>query len=514
MNLFSSHAHEVMKPVAAGQFYPGGARDLSAAVKRYLEEADIDPSSKKVLAVLAPHAGYVYSGPVAGYSFKHVQNQRPDTVLFVALAHRGVDGAGVFSGQSFETPLGRVPVDSELTSALLEEGGPLAPEWDAYLTEHSVEVNLPFVQTVFPEARAAAILITHTEPDLCRTVGQRMAKVLRRLSGKNVLIVVSSDMSHYPSYEVANRVDREMLHSLETLDPPAIYAEYQRLNWDPAQNVKCIMCGSAAMLAAVEAARGLGASEAKTLCYRNSGDSPMGKQDKVVGYGAFAIYAPTAAADGKSPRDTKSLEEKADFQGDFYFTPEERKTLLDIARRGIGAFLNHQKYQPAVTDLRLMIKAGLFVTLKNQGELRGCLGRFDPDNQPLYRLVGEMAVQSASHDIRFRSVTLEELPMVDIQISVLSPRRPMKNIQEIQIGRHGLQIQGRSRSGAFRAGTLLPQVAAEQGWDVPAFLDATCVKAGLEAQAWKDPQTEIFLYEAIVFGDRDFGPPPYRAGAE
>ncbi|MFB3785874.1 MAG: AmmeMemoRadiSam system protein B [bacterium] len=508
MNLFSSHAHDVMKPVAAGQFYPGGARELSSEVSRYLAEADIEPSSKKVLAVLTPHAGYVFSGPVAGFSFKHVQNQHPDTVLFLALAHRGVEGAGVFSGHSFETPLGRVSVDLELTAALLEESGPLAAEWDAYLNEHSIEVNLPFVQTVFPGAQTAAILITHTEPGLCRSVGQCVARVLRKQAGKNVLIVVSSDMSHYPPYEVANRVDREMLASLETLDSQTIYADYQRLNWDPAHNVKCIMCGSAAMLAAVEAARGLGAPEARILAYRNSGDSPMGKHDKVVGYGALAIYAPAGSAA------VKEGEAKIEFHEEFYFTPEERKILLDIARRGIWTFLNHQKYQPAVTDPRLLIKAGLFVTLKNQGELRGCLGRFDPDSQPLYRLVGEMAVQSASHDIRFRSVTLDELPMVDIQISVLSPRRSVKDIREIQIGRHGLQVQGRSRSGSFRAGTLLPQVATEQGWDVSTFLDATCVKAGLEAQAWKDPQIEIFLYEAIVFGDRDFGPPPYMVSAE
>ncbi len=512
MNLFSGHAHDVMKPVVAGQFYPERADELASVVNRYLAEAATEPSTKKVLAVLAPHAGYVYSGPVAGYSYKHVQNQHPDTVLILALAHRGVDGAVVFPGHAFETPLGPIGVDNEITAALVEEGGPISACWEAFLTEHSVEVNLPFIQTVFPEARIAAMLITHTDPGLCRAVGQRIADVLRR-PGKNVLVVVSSDMSHYPPYEVANRVDREMLASLETLDPPTIYAEYNRLNWDPRHNVKCIMCGSAAMFSAVEAARCLGASEAKTLCYRNSGDSPQGKKDKVVGYGAFAIYAPTGA--GEDPNTVPGTKEnQRDVQEPLFFTLDERKTLLNIARRSIWASLNHQKYQPAVSDERLKIKAGLFVTLKNQGELRGCLGRFDPDNLPLFRLVGEMAVQSASHDTRFRPVSLDELPMVDIQISVLSPRRRVKEIQEIQIGRHGLQIQGRTCSGAFRAGTLLPQVATEQGWDVPTFLDATCVKAGLEPQAWKDPQIEIYLYEAIVFGDRDFGLPPYQVSLE
>lgn len=507
MKPFSLNAVDRIKPVVAGRFYPADRVELERDVRQYLEEADIEPSRKPLVVLLSPHAGYVFSGPTAGFSFRHAQNQNPDTVLILSLSHHhAIDGGCMAPAKFFETPLGRIPVDLELTGKLVEPGKPIYADVEPYLTEHSVEVNLPFVQTVFPKAQIASMLISHSDLASCREIGQRIAQTILNLPEKRILIVVSSDMSHYPNYELASRIDKEMLASLETLDSKLIDANLERLGNDPAKNVHCVMCGGAAMLTAVEAARALGAKEARTLCYRNSGDSSYGDNHRVVGYGSLAIYADSPAAEEDIPIQEKSEEE-------FYLNDDDRKTLLAIARSSIASVLHQKNYEPHSENSRFKASCGVFVTLKNEGQLRGCLGRFEAGDLRLDQITAVMAAQSATHDIRFKPVSLDELPSIDIQISVLTPREPVRDIHEITIGKHGLQIQGRNRFGVIRSGTLLPQVATEQGWDVEAFLDATCVKAGLDSDSWRDAHTDIWKYGALVFGDLDYGAAPYSMPA-
>ncbi len=493
---------DVVKPLVAGRFYPADPGVLQRDVFRYIDEAEINPTKKNVLAVLSPHAGYVFSGPVAGYSFRYVQDQKPDTVLVIALSHQGVDGGCLLLGNYFETPLGRIPIDQELTNRLLDQGAPLFADPAPFQAEHSVEVNLPFVQTVFPDAKVAALLITHTEPDLCRQVGRQVANVIKSCPDKKVLIVVSSDMSHYPSYELAKKIDQEMLSAVESLDPDLIYTKLKEL-CDNSKNAHCVMCGGGAMLTAVEAALSIGVSGAKTLCYRNSGDCPMGEDHRVVGYGSLAIYA-------KSDQEDRVEDTSMTAGNEMTLSQEDKRTLLSLARQSIYSTLNKESYEPKVDNPSLKEKCGVFVTLKNAGELRGCLGRFDPGDLTLDHLIPVMAAQSATHDIRFKPVKLDELENLDIQISVLTPLERVNHISEIEVGKHGLQINGRNSSGIMRSGTLLPQVATEQNWDVDAFLNATCVKAGLDAGCLEDPDTEIWKYSAVIFGDLDYGPPPYQ----
>ncbi len=189
---------------------------------------------------------------------------------------------------------------------------------------------------------------------------------------------------------------------------------------------------------------------------------------------------------------------------------EDQQYLLRIARESIQAALQKQPYQPIETLSLKEIERGLFVTLRKQGELRGCLGRFEPDGLPVGILTARLAAETAMHDNRFERLRLDELPWVDIHISILSVPQRIENVDEILVGKHGLKIQGWTPSGQSRMGTLLPQVAVEQNWDAPMFLSSTCVKAGLHEDAWRDPKTEIYTYEAQVFGDSDFGQPPYE----
>ena len=463
---------DALKPTAAGQFYPADPHELSREVARYLAQADIEPSQSRILAILVPHAGYPFSGPVAGYSFQYVKDQNPNTVLFIALGHQGVKGASVFNGSRYETPLGDVELDKELNHRLLKDGEPIDDNPEPHLGEHSIEVNLPFVQTVFPGAKVSSLLISQIDGELCKTVGKRIADAMCAFPDKNILLVVSSDMSHYPKYETASSVDRAMLATIETLSPQRIRHDLVALKENGGPNLHCVMCGGAAMLTAVEAARFLGANEAKTLHYRNSGDSDWGDHERVVGYGSLAIYRPS-----------QDKEEKKEFG----LSEEEQKELLGLARAGVMAEFANQPFQATTTMSGLHINAGLFVTLKNRGDLRGCLGRFEPVDQPLYQLAPYMAAQTAVHDHRFSALREDELPWTDIQISVLSPLRPVYDVNEIRIGRDGLQIEGCGSGGVQRSGTLLPQVASERNWSVEEFLEALCNKALIGCWTVKPP---------------------------
>ena len=183
---------------------------------------------------------------------------------------------------------------------------------------------------------------------------------------------------------------------------------------------------------------------------------------------------------------------------------DARKELLAIARKSIHARLLGKQFKAVSNNPELHRQRGMFVTLHDHGQLRGCLGRFDAGGEPLYQLAAELAVDSAQHDIRFHPVELSELEGIDIQISVLGPLVLVKDINEIEIGKHGLQIKGRSAYGFIRSGTLLPQVATEHNWDLKTFLESTCIKAGLDPEDWKKQDSEIYKYGAEVFGELDY----------
>jgi AmmeMemoRadiSam system protein A len=184
--------------------------------------------------------------------------------------------------------------------------------------------------------------------------------------------------------------------------------------------------------------------------------------------------------------------------GEFTLSDEQKKELLTIARRTVEEGARGKKAPKAtVDDEGLMIPAGAFVSLHKRGRLRGCIGRFEAQ-APLCNTVVDMAWAASKNDPRFNEVEAEELSDIDIEISVLSPLKKITDVREIEVGRHGIYI-----IHGYRRGTLLPQVAVEQGWDRNAFLKHTCLKAGLPPDAWKDKGTEIYIYDALVFGEKE-----------
>jgi hypothetical protein len=194
-----------------------------------------------------------------------------------------------------------------------------------------------------------------------------------------------------------------------------------------------------------------------------------------------------AAAKGRSPEEAFSL------------TAAERQTLLSIAREAISARLDKRK-PAAVAETKLTPRLreplGAFVTITKDGDLRGCIGRFT-STDPLWEVVGTMATEAAFGDPRFNVLTKAEYPSIHLEISVLGPMKKIQSINEIEIGRHGIYLKQ-----GYRSGTLLPQVAAERGWSVEQFL-GYCArdKAGIGWDGWKEKYTEIFVYEAYVFGE-------------
>jgi AmmeMemoRadiSam system protein B/AmmeMemoRadiSam system protein A len=483
---------DLRTPAVSGQFYPAGREELKNAVDGFVKDAGEPGNKLKPIALLCPHAGYEFSGPVAGAAYRAVQGQQYDTVVLVGNSHRMfLSRAAVYARGAFATPLGQVPVDDALAAELIAaDPKNIIADVNPHSQEHSLEVQVPFIQRVLPGVKILPILAGVAEEGNSRnqlseanyiSLGKAIAKACR---GKNVLLVASSDLTHYPSYQDACRIDQATLAAIQSLDPEKLAAQAARAMASGTPAVECALCGGPAVKAVMLAVKELGADKAEIIRYANSGDRPAGDKSRVVGYGAVAFYQTGKA----KPTGDKS---------EYYLDEKEQRKLLDLARQTLEAFVSGGKSpEPFFTEPRLTRLSGAFVTLKKKGALRGCIGHIQPI-EPLGRAVRDLAIASASEDPRFSPVQAGELKNIDIEISVLSPIRKVKDASEIELGKHGVIVKRGGQSGVF-----LPQVAEETGWTKEQFLDELCTqKAGLPADAWKDPGTSLFVFTAQVFGE-------------
>jgi len=237
------------------------------------------------------------------------------------------------------------------------------------------------------------------------------------------------------------------------------------------------------------ASQGLGYDKIKILKYANSGDT-TGEKNKVVGYLSAVIYKEGA-------RPVKAAAQKT---GDLpMLTNSQRIRLLQIARESITSYVRDgQKKEFVEKDPGLNELLGAFVTLHENGELRGCIGNMI-GREPLHQTIADMSVEAATNDWRFPPLSRDDIDKIDIEISVLSPLKKVSSYKEIKIPGHGVLV----RSG-FKSGVYLPQVATETGWDREKFLTSLCgQKAGLASDAWKDPATELYVFSAEIFGEKD-----------
>jgi hypothetical protein len=444
-------------------------------VRDYLSRASKEEVAGEVIALVSPHAGYMYSGLVAAHAFKIVEGMKFEAVVIAAPSHRvPFHGASVYDRGGFETPLGIIPVDQDLCRKVMAEGDLFKFLPQAHSQEHSLEVQLPFLQEAIGSFHLVPIVIMDQSYRTCEQVGQAIA---RAVEGRKVLLVASTDLSHYHRYEEAVRLDKVILDDIQLFDPRKLSRDLDSGRGEA--------CGGGPVVAMMVAAKELGADRAQVLKYLNSGDV-TGDRSGVVGYAAAVFFrnVQTPAKAGEKKKGGISLG----------LTAEEKKVLRQIAQSSIERRL--KKEPPPKIELtgeHLKENRGAFVSLHKHGQLRGCIGTIQPI-RPLYQVVEEMAAAAAFEDSRFDPVTLQELSDLELEISVLTPLQRVKNIQEIEIGKHGLYIKK-----GFYSGLLLPQVATDYNWDRQTFLEETCRKAGLNRNAWKEKGTEIYMFSADIF---------------
>ncbi len=455
-------------PAVAGAFYPEDASVLQRDIDDFLANAPPPDIKGEIKALIAPHAGYIYSGQVAAFAYKALEGRSYSAIIVLAPSHyTSFSGASIYKGEGYQLPTGVVPIQQELSQRITEQSKLINFVPAAHAREHSLEVQLPFLQRVQPGFQLVPMLMGGQDWETC---GRLARAIVQGTEGERVLLVASSDLSHYHSYAKAEELDKIVQDYVNNFDPEGLSKAVARGD--------CEACGAGPMITAMLAARQLGADSARVLCYANSGDV-SGSSARVVGYLAAALYS------GSS----EQVEEV-----DTGLSAGDKQLLHQIARTAIESKLRGETL-PAheITSPVLREKRGGFVTLKKQGRLRGCIGYIQAV-KPLYQTVAEMALAAAFNDHRFSPLRADELPELELEISVLTPLEQIQDIEEIEVGRHGLYI----RRGGM-SGLLLPQVATEYNWDRLTFLQQTCLKAGLSPGDWQDEDTKIYTFSADIF---------------
>lgn len=465
----------VREPSVAGRFYPNDPQELREMIQGFLEKTDDIPEQGPVFALLAPHAGYTYSGQAAAQAYRSIRGQSFDTVVVLAPSHRiPFRGASVLTQGAYRTPLGLVPIDENKCQKLCDAHALIQEIPDVHGPEHALEVQLPFLQMVIQDGwKLVPIIMGDQDIETAGVIAEALHRVLE---GCHALIVASSDLSHFHQAEQAEQMDQSTLQFMERMDPEGL--------WNAVRDGKAEACGVGPILVALIMARQAGIQKGTLLKYAHSGDI-TGDRTRVVGYAAL-IWATQETEKGKA---------RPPVGVDLGLTEEEKKTLKEIARTTIQCRLegtspphSFERITPILREPR-----GAFVTLEKHGQLRGCIGLIEAI-KPLYQTIQEMAEAAAFRDPRFSALRLEEWPDVEIEISVLTPLREIQDVSEIQVGIHGICIV----KGPYR-GLLLPQVATDQHWDRTTFLAHTCMKAGLPKDAWKDPGVKIYIFSSDIF---------------
>lgn len=471
----SAHAADVKEADLAGSWYPGSKQELTKLLKGYLGSVNPEKVEGRIFAIISPHAGYQFSAPVAAYGYKLAESKDIKTVIIVGFSHRkAFDGIAIYDRGSFRTPLGEIAVDAKLAAYIEAQNKRIRFYPEAFDEENSVEMQIPFIQLVFENASIVPIAFGTQSYDDARVLADALAAVLKGRT--DCLIVASTDLSHYHPYDEANSIDRRLISLLSAMRASELYKD-EKLGLSEA-------CGIMPVIAALLTAEELGYNGIKILKYANSGDT-FGDKTRVVGYVSAVIF--------EALRGPKGEEEPRMLLND-----SQRKRLLEIARESITSFVGNGKRKSfAEDDPVLNQPLGAFVTLHENGELRGCIGNMAAQG-PLYQTIADMAIEAATGDPRFPQVSPGEIGKLELEISVLSPLKKISSIDEIKIPGHGVLV----RRG-FKSGVYLPQVAVETGWNKEEFMTSLCEhKAALEPDAWKDPATDIYIFNAEVFGEK------------
>ncbi|WP_291858211.1 AmmeMemoRadiSam system protein B, partial [Marinilabilia sp.] len=438
-------------------------------------------SQDEVAAVIVPHAGYVFSGKVAASGFNQIpKDSKFDRVFLIGSSHRvAFNGASVYTQGDYLTPLGRVEVDREVAQKLVDSSSDISSDPNAHIDEHSLEVELPFLQhhLQHPFKLVPVVMGPHDANG-----APRVAKALEEWFRPGNLFVISTDFSHYPAYEDAEKVDALTAEAILKNDPPELLTVLEKNRHLKIEGLSTSLCGWSSVLTLLHLTQNKDNLRFEKIEYQNSGDTLLGDKDRVVGYNAIAVF--------------RAEQTKMEESG-FSLNREEQQWLVKRAHEALEAAVNDEVAKAPVLLFSENLEApvGAFVSLYNKGKLRGCIGNFGSD-APLWRVIDRMTADAALNDSRFLPVTDDEAGQLDIEISVLTPKRKVEDVGEIVPGKHGIYIEKDGRSGTF-----LPQVAEKTGWNLEEFL-GHCArdKAGIGWDGWKD--ADVYIYEALVFGDK------------
>jgi len=468
---------EVHACAGAWKWFPGDAASLRKAVEGYLE-GEKPPVDKAPLALIVPHAGYQFSGPTAGKAYATLKGHKYDRVILLGLSHtQPVQKASVLRVAAYETPLGRIPVDVAAVDTLL--ACPVVTEQPAcHKVEWSVENQLPFLQCTLGDFKMVDLIVgALTEADRAA-----LAKVLRGMLDGKTLLVASSDFTHFGANYGYMPFTDDVPRKLQVLNDMAVSHILQMdvRGWDKhLADTGDTICGRYGIGLLLKTIAPLENVRAIRAARTSSGDITGDLRNSVT-YASIVFWQ---AGGGLSEA--------------------EQQTLLRIARDAVTRFLEGRgvlEPDPATYPLTAALKApgAAFVTLKNQGRLRGCIGHITAI-EPLVQSVIRNAC-NACQDPRFRlePITKDEAKDLTVEISVLSPPRRVTDFSSIVIGRDGLIMARGNRRGVF-----LPQVPVEEGWDLTQYLTYLCGKAGLPVGAWKDPDTELYAFTAQVFHEKE-----------
>ncbi|MEE9200498.1 MAG: AmmeMemoRadiSam system protein B [Candidatus Brocadiales bacterium] len=522
---------ETYGPVVSGFFYPRSVDRLQKLIKIKLGKVIRQELPGRPIALVSPHAGYDYSGEVAAYGFDAVAGMDFKRVIILAPSHYGkrFRGVAVLKASKYKTPLGEIEIDKEVCEGLVND----APRFGtkplfgyhsrAYRNEHAMEVELPFLQEVLGEFKLVPLLIGVLVDDDIKKVADAIRPYF---SDETTLVIASSDFTHYGHrFDYVPFVDK-IEERLRTLDYGAVDEVLEKDAGgliDYRQDTGITMCGILPVAVLLdllpEDAQGT------VLKYDTSGRMEDDFSHS-VSYLSVVFTVPEGAKTGKVHRfrfpapvhrtvlavhypdedigasGWKAVPAGGYLQTSDSITDEECETLLRIARETLETYTRTQEFPDIPEELltpRLREKSGVFVTLKENDNLRGCIGHIQPQ-MALWKAVMHNTANSAFNDRRFPRVREEELGDIDVEISVLSPRKRIDGPEEFHVGEEGIVINLRGRQAVF-----LPQVATEQGWDRNETLYSLCNKAGLPWQALLNEDMEFYVFTTHIIHEGPHG---------
>lgn len=451
----------------AGSFYSSDKTELASQVESFLQNAQ-SVKKESIQALIVPHAGYVFSGDIAAKAYATLGKKYKNIFLLGTSHYASFEGASIYTLGNYQTPLGEVKVNQKIVAELVKKSKLFSFHAEAHKKEHSIEVQLPFLQTLYADdLNIIPILLGTNEIQTIKEIATHLQPYFTEQN----LFVISSDLSHFPSHADANILDKKTLQLIQNSDAKEfieLLFEHQNSKQKEPQT---LACGWSSILTL------LYLSEDKNynyelLAYKNSGDTVYGDKERVVGYGALEIKSEA-----------------------FFLSLAEKEELLEIAKLALyEATLNERKISLDEKKIspKLREPLGAFVTLYKNQNLRGCIGVFEP-HAPLYQVIINMAIASAQNDPRFEKVKVQELSDINLEISVLTPRKKINSLQEIVVGQHGIYLQKGSKNG-----TYLPHVATQMAWGREEFVKSCALdKANMTLEEYKD--AEIFIYEALIF---------------